>query len=371
MSKRPAAAEDLRSEVVRLADLAARKTLAGEAATDELDRIALLKRVLDVLPSPAKRTWLWAAVVAALCLTAVTVAATIRMPKTRVELQVRTNSVSWRPVAEVNWQGKWRVDSGLISFRNLARADLPPEFAAPVWTGRLSLDLAAPGGVATVNSIRASAGSMLSADRAGGLMFITAAKAAIRMELNVSGRAVVSGGDDAAGSVWRSGSVSFGDPPGLVAVGGPGQGEVPVTVRLLPIGALEVPDVEVKELGFLQEHQEQEHPLLKPINASAVLAGSLVLTDTHRKIALENGAIFRLGISRGVMTLIRFAPDGIFLKFEGSVNRITLGRGEFAQDLRPTLMEFLFHQQKVGFAWSALVILWGLLWSARSLLLEK
>jgi hypothetical protein len=71
----------------------------------------------------------------------------------------------------------------------------------------------------------------------------------------------------------------------------------------------------------------------------------------------------------GAISALRVMPDGITVRFAGSVHGLTLGRANFARELRPTLIEYLFHQQTVGFLWGAVTFLWGMLWSARRLLL--
>ena len=56
--------------------------------------------------------------------------------------------------------------------------------------------------------------------------------------------------------------------------------------------------------------------------------------------------------------------------FEGKVRSASTGPSGFERELQPSLLEYLYHQQRLGFFWAAVSFLWGVLWSARTLIFK-
>jgi hypothetical protein len=361
----PHLASSIQREIVRLVDDAAHKALAGASANDELDRVAQLQKVHDALPPPKDRTWLWAVAVASLCLATATAAATLRLPIVRIELDVTSASASFRLADALSWQGSWHVDPTLILFQNAEKTDLP-DFPTPSWSDRASFDVRAGDGSATMRKLNAAAGAAVAIDLAGSSVSINISGAPSSVELNVTGTVSV-GGIDASGTEWRPAAFEARSLPADIGASGSGNSAIPTLLRVTPLNELILRDMPVQDLNFMRESSDVR---LRDIWQSELQSATLTMTDTGEKMTLNDGAMLRLSHSSGTAISLRIVPDAIRLRFEGKVRGITLGRGDFVRDLRPTLLEYVFHQERVGFLWGAMTFLWGLLWSARKLLVK-
>ena len=58
------------------------------------------------------------------------------------------------------------------------------------------------------------------------------------------------------------------------------------------------------------------------------------------------------------------------VRFEGVARDIFLGPEGFRRSLAPSLLEYFYHQKRLGFAWTAVVFFWGLLWSLRKTIMR-
>jgi hypothetical protein len=136
-------------------------------------------------------------------------------------------------------------------------------------------------------------------------------------------------------------------------------------LRETPLEPLTLRDIAVTGLGFFEERAAGAGPAGF---ASQITRGRLTLTDTGQQIVLAPEAALRLGDTQGRVASLRIGRDGIGVVFEGTVAEVTLGSAEFTRDLKPSLLEWAYHQQRLGFLWGALTFLWTLGWSVRRLL---
>jgi hypothetical protein len=89
------------------------------------------------------------------------------------------------------------------------------------------------------------------------------------------------------------------------------------------------------------------------------------MTDTGERIPLAPAAALLLSEANGLVGALQVTPNNLRLKFEGTASEVKLGTGDFARNLKPSILDWLFHQQKLGFFWGAITFLWGMAWSAR------
>jgi hypothetical protein len=158
-------------------------------------------------------------------------------------------------------------------------------------------------------------------------------------------------------------------PPGRFAFKYSGQGArgQPPSIQGLPAEALALSDIEVTNLSFDEEVPKPGAPD-HIIFTSQIAAGTITITDTGEKITLNPSATLRLMDVRGRIADLWLGSQEVHVKFEGTANKITLGNDDFARNLKPTILEWLFHQQRLGLFWGALTFLWGIFWSARRLI---
>ena len=123
--------------------------------------------------------------------------------------------------------------------------------------------------------------------------------------------------------------------------------------------------MQVSGLSFFDERSSGTGELAF---ASQIERGTLTLTDADEQLTLSRGAALRLGDAHGIVSEMQVGKEGLHITFEGTVATVALGRGDFDHNIKPSLLEWLYHQQKVGFLWGAVTFLWGVIWSARKVL---
>ena len=99
---------------------------------------------------------------------------------------------------------------------------------------------------------------------------------------------------------------------------------------------------------------------------STVKSGRIKLLETGLEHELREYDLLMLKDIKTRRLECSKTDEGIKLFFRGSVSAIEAGPGGFRKNLAPTWLEYLYHQKKSGFFWSAVVSLWGLLWSFKN-----
>lgn len=112
-------------------------------------------------------------------------------------------------------------------------------------------------------------------------------------------------------------------------------------------------------------HFEEENPSNSGRFTSLLLSGKVRLLETNKVIELKEADVLRLSAlgmphKRMEMSYIN-DKDGQRLKlvFEGRVGKIDAGTRHFLRDLRPTLLEYFYHNETLGF----FATIFGLLWT--------
>lgn len=369
---RRAARRSIRREIYRLLAESESKVLASQPVDEQVARIEKLEKLLELGAVPDNRTWIWASLIGCLCLAVSTFAAAWRVPSTRIQLDLKATSISFLLAGPIHWEGSWSVSPTLIRFQNVEHADLP-DFQSPAWTGRVSFDVEVADVSTTVHAstairtLDARTGGSVSVDQSDQSVILAVRGAPTSVELNAAGIVKVSG-HDTHSIEWKPDSVSFADVPADFGASGSGSSALPASLRIRPLGSITMRGILVSELSFLQEQLDAQQ---RPIAVSRIVSGSITLTDVGRKSPLPSGEMLRIKNGRGRLTLLEIEPTQTAVRFEGFADDVSTGQGDFLVDLRPSLLDFLFHQQRIGFIWGGLTTLWGLLWSARILILPS
>ncbi len=108
-----------------------------------------------------------------------------------------------------------------------------------------------------------------------------------------------------------------------------------------------------------------ENPLGSGNFQSAVISGSFSIHETNFRgniakyddVLLEIADNLRLSVEN----------DGPYLRilFEGRVSKIMVGPQGFVKDYKPSLLDYIYHNQRITFLWSTIVFMWGMIWSVR------
>jgi hypothetical protein len=341
---------------------ASAKAVSELPIDQELHQIEQIDKLLHFTPRSNAKALYRAGLVGGICLIAACLLWTVRVPKAHVQLVATTESLAVTLSQPLNWSGSWEVGDGLLRLEEMSRIELPPELADEnLLSGRAWVEI--KNGDVALKHLEAKAKSQLSLAR-GELKTVTIGLRAgsVLGQLEVLGKPVVE-----AGSTPEQGTTiaetTFSIPGTVTFFHSATSG--PATLRAAPKGTIEFSNLHVDEISFAKEVLGSDIPF-----ESGVKSGTVTILSTGEKVSLEQGSRLRLVGADGALSRLSFSPDGAALTFEGEVRRAATGPPGFERELTPSLLEYLYHQQRLGFFWTVTSFLWGLLWSARTLLVK-
>jgi hypothetical protein len=109
--------------------------------------------------------------------------------------------------------------------------------------------------------------------------------------------------------------------------------------------------------------------MLTTSSNSTIVSGLVSILPTGSKIDLVKGQTLKItGIDKNRMKRMEIISKNglIHLRFDASVNHISVGSADFQEDLRPSVIENYYYQKKYALIWGAIVGIFGLLWTLRS-----
>jgi hypothetical protein len=352
----------LRTARAEHAIAAAEKTVSGGTVDEDIKQLDVYEKLLAALPRSGFYERYPAMLIAGICLLAASVAWTIRVPTTKIHLGVKTMAVSVRLATPLAWEGRWRVGGAVVRLQEFTTLELPPELSAPPQlTGRAWLDIA--GGVIKLTRLDMSQGALVSVmSNASGDVDILTLNKPFQGELAVAGSPRISAGPapDAKIPIAKA---TF-DPPATVTFDDAGRQLIPARLRASPLEKLRLRRVPIHALSLFTETMNADQ---QSSFTSGITEGAVTLSDTGEAIELKAGDPLYLKGVNGIITGLEIGPDGLQLWFDGEVHGVSLGTPGFERNLKPTLLEYLYHREKLGFFWGAVTFLWGLIWSGRKL----
>lgn len=119
---------------------------------------------------------------------------------------------------------------------------------------------------------------------------------------------------------------------------------------------------------------QREEPPRSGSFVSAIVSGTVALPEVKREESLEEHDWLRLKEASSTRLLLTFAgasKDSFALHFQGTARSLSAGPKGFEKDLTPSLLLWLYHNQKIAMFWSALVFGYSLLLGLRSILEKK
>ncbi len=140
---------------------------------------------------------------------------------------------------------------------------------------------------------------------------------------------------------------------------------VPAHLALWPEDDLAFTDIPVSRVVFLRDRSFDD--VDEASHASTLLSGSLRLRDVDKTTALARGDhVIMSGVEGRVRQLL--IGERISVEFEGSVDSVVLGASDERRTLTPTLLAYVFHNQRLDFLFVAASFVWGMIWSLARLL---
>jgi hypothetical protein len=354
---------DIAREIERVAVQAGAKTLVGDPADAEVERIKELQNVLAALPPGQTFSLRWAIAIGAVCLIGASLALTVCVPRTRVQFDIVTSSVMVQVADKFDWAGDWRVDPAQVRLQNFTNFNLPIEYGTPDALPRgTPFEMKVTDGSVAMRQLVIERGGWLTiAGHETGTTELSAQGAPFSASLDAYGTVAILGGPN-PGSSLRSEHFDSDMPPGRFGFAYDGRGRLPAALHAWPTDTLRLRRIEVNALSFFDESADQAQD---GGFASQIISGTLTMTDTGEHITLAPGSVLRFSDAHGLVAVLKVKRKDVQVKFEGTAGDVRLGSRNFARSLKPTVLEWLFHQQTLGFFWAAITFLWGVAWSAR------
>jgi hypothetical protein len=328
----------------------------------KIERVETYDRLLAAAPKRRWRELAWAVAVAVICVSLLGAGLSIRVPATRVVLEV-TSGTSTMALAEP-WQfnDSAAVQSPSLSLRELEEVELPAAVPVAQPLGRNAW-VSFEGGRVAVSELSFGAGSTLTFEAGPeGHVDLYVRGGSLAGTATLTGSQRLAAGQD--GSERSTDVEAYFPIPEIVSFRSGSQGVVPAQLRIAPDEPIELYDLRVSTLSFTRDVPSEPGGVEF---VSTIDEGRLTLSDIGRTVALSKYELLSL---RDVAGRIRRMSVGarIDLVFEGKTAQALVGPDGFQQDLTPTIAEYLYHNQRMVFLWTALGFAWGVLWSARRML---
>ena len=324
-----------------------------------------LQELLEFSRRPAHRTLVAASIIGAACLLVAGFAWALRIPSTKVHAAVTADAVTLRLADAWHWSGTWRLGEGLFRLDEIDELSLPPElFAQADLKGRAWLDV--EHGQMTLSDLELGAhGTLALLRNPTGTLNVLSLNAPLRGQAQLTGAPAVSAGD--APSRAAALRTAQWDIPGTIAFYDAGRGSIPARIELSTSEKITWRNIPIERLSFAYETGGSNEG---PAFISGIRSGTVTVSETGEKFTLREKDHLHLEEPAGIIQEMEIGSDGLRIAFEVRVKRASFGVTGFEENLVPTWLSYLYHQERLGFFWGAVVFLWGVLWSARQLLFK-
>ncbi len=334
--------------------------ISGAQADSELRQIEQIQALLKLVPQANAATLFAAGAVAIACLVVASLLWAIR-PPTHVQMDVTTESVTLKLAGPLSWSGAWKMTSGLVRLEEMSLIEVPPELgaAANLLSGRAWLEISK--GNLDLKHLELPPGAELSIRKEESqTLKITFQNASLLGQLGMYGTPAVEGGQSPE-QTEKLASPHF-DMPALITFYSDAV-QAPAVLDVTPRNELELIDLPVQSISFAREAADSDM-----LFRSGIMKGKLTIVSTGEEVPLDAGSRLRFEIVHGIISKLSIGSGGSTFTFDGMVRKASIGPLGFARKLGPSLLENLYHQERLGFFWAAVSFLWGVLWSARTLI---
>lgn len=340
----------LHTERIRRLDGAVKKLLDEddvEGAEKQLEWLETSAKLLSSAQHTNKRKW--AVVIGIICLVIVGLAWTVRVFSTHVSLNVTTGNVVLS--LRENWSSNHQFAADEIFIDNIT-----------VDSGKVSTSLelkGLSGEKIIVNQLQIRKGAQIELSVQGHQLTIFVKGAQLSGSVNVQkARKMIETDEGAEKPVIINAEI-----PETIAFRTARVGPVPVQLRITlhENEKWKLRGMQTQAIGFVEEFPPGSGNM-----ESVISMGKLTLLETERKVTLSALDHLTLGKAKSRRLELSKADNSVQVVFEGSVSNVLIGTGDFRENLTPTYLQYLYHQQGLKLFWGALVFLIGVVWRIRS-----
>ncbi len=345
------------------AKAAAEKALAGESIADDLIRLKEYEALLDLSRAPKRNSLISAVIVGTVCLVIAGLVWAMRMPNTNLHVTLVTDALTFGLTEPWQWTGHWQLGDSVFRLDEMSEITLPPELSSvPQLKGRVWLDIE-KGSVALSDLELGSRGTFTLLRNPSASIYILSLNAPLRGQLQIFGSPAVSAGE--APSRPTALQKPHFEVPGTLSFYDDGHPRIPARIRLSARDKITWQNIPINKLSFFREESGANEG---SFFISGIQSGTVTIGDTGEKVALQAKDQLFLEFPTGIIQELELGPESLRLSFKGRAKKASFGVTGFEENLVPTWLSYLYHQERLGFLWGAVAFLWGVLWSARELL---
>lgn len=330
-----------------------------------LEKISIYNSILSSIPDQKRKktNMIIATLIWLICVSLVGLAWGKRLIHTSVVLQVDTQAVAVEATEPFVWSEGVTVVPDKLSIERMDVLQLTGTTSFFDLKGGVSGEMS--GGNIRLATLKQSPGGELLIRSVDGDLIEIASKNTV-----FSGKFTLSGNTNikaktTADRIASDYNVASSIGPESLIFQSQKSGAIPAVLRFSPEKELVLQNLKIRALNF-----SQRKPMAPAESdfVSGISKGSILLSEIPETIELRKTDQLSLSGVVGRLTEIR-VKDNIKLRFEGEVEQIMKGSGNFSQDLRPSYLQYIYHQQPLTMFFSAVTFLWGIAWSAKTLLL--
>jgi hypothetical protein len=344
-----------------------RRLLDGDEASSvrpDLEEIDVYSRLIAARPPSRKSHWTLPASVALICIVAAGILWSLKIPRTNVSMTVDTDSLS------ATLGKPWRTDdafhSPLMHFERLSTIQAP-NLGLAIDQGAGDAWFELNGGQIDLQTLEIDKGAMVEFNADRDELEIYASGGRLTGRITVTGNVRVTAGPRA----------------GETSVNSPYQIDIPETVEFAVNRPQSVPTqltvhspkpwslgrLQATGLSFAREELKGagERSL-----TSGLKSGTARFADTAWPVLdLREGDLLTMHPTKSAVLEARGADGVIHMTVNGAVSGFRVGDSTTGMELAPSYLEYLYNKKSLAFFWSAIVFLWGFIWSVRNTIFRQ
>jgi hypothetical protein len=344
----------------------AERLLSGDDTRDlqpDLERIAVCAKLLSIMPAPHPHRWFWPGGVAFVCVVVAGALWSVKVPNTNVSLSADTDSV--RTILREPLRVENAFSTSRIHVERLSSIRCP----------NLKLSIAQPsgdawfelrGGRIDVELLEISKDGAIELSVSHDDLNLYASRARLIGRIAVTGQVVVTAGSTmGTRSLARSFLIDIPETVDFAI-------EIPQSVpSRLSVQAPEPWSLGRQKLTELSFAHEEIRGAGESSLVSGMKNGVLRFDDTAwTPLQLREGDFLTMRPTAIAQLEAHGAKGMIHLNVHGTVSNIRIGDPETSRELGPSYLEYLYNKKSVSLFWGAIVFLWGLIWSTRTVVLS-
>ena len=331
-----------------------------ESVDDNIRNVERFDRIIEGLSFQGQNRTKWiAAAIFAACLIVLWVLVEFRMPRAKIVVDLETTGIEFQLNEDCLWEDRLQLLTERLLIEHFEELQLPfPDMNTgnPVEISSLAIH----DGTAVLDQLFIEKNSTVSIfNNTDQTLDIIFGRAPFEGRLQIGGEPWITVRKQQGTLIWN-GKIGPLSIPETIRFKSTGAGGVKSLLRVKTNAQMVFNDLQVRRLVFSRPESGARF-------VSTIESGKLLLSDINGRRELFSGD--RLSLEGPVGTIRRLSVgSGTKVRFEGTAEKILTGPEGHDYELTPTLLEYVYHNQRIGLISGAFLMVWGILWGAKRLL---